>query len=263
MNNRILITGSHGYIGSHLCKLIESDCIDLKIGSDIRDPNLLLNCDVLIHLAALVQVGESVSNPLNYYNTNINGTINLLDKFKGNHFIFASTGAAAGELSSPYAMSKRVCEDLVIDHCKKRNINYTIFRFYNVVGSNFGIEPSNPDGLFYALFQANKKGFINIYGKDYNTKDGTCVRDYVHVMEICDAIKSSINKPANDIESLGHGKGYSVKEIVDTFKKVNNYNFDIRYMERRKGDIEISILNNVSSYMKKLYTFEEMLLHKS
>jgi UDP-glucose 4-epimerase len=256
---KITITGSEGYIGSHLKKILTNfDCIDLKLNSNINTIKEL-NCDTLIHLAALVQVGESISNPLDYYNTNINGTINLLDKFKGNHFIFASTGAAAGELFSPYAMSKRVCEDLIIDHCKKRNINYTIFRFYNVIGSSFGIEPSNPDGLFYALFQANKKGFINIYGKDYNTKDGTCVRDYVHVMEVCEAIKSCVDKPSNNIESLGHGNGYTVKEIVEIFKKVNKYNFDIKYMEKRKGDIESSVLNNVSPYMKSLYSIEEML----
>lgn len=260
MKNKILITGSHGYIGSHLCKLIKSDCIDLKIGSDIRDPNLLLDCDILIHLAALAQVGESVKNPLHYYDTNVNGTINLLNKFKGKHFVFASTGAADGNLESPYAISKKVCEDIIIEQCKKRKINFTIFRFYNVIGSNFGIEPTNPDGLFYALFQSDKKGFMNIYGKDYNTKDGTCVRDYVHVMEICNSIKYCLYNPSNNIESLGHGKGYTVKEIVEIYKKVNNCNFEIKYLNRRPGDLESNVLKNVSSYMKNLYTIEEMLM---
>jgi UDP-glucose 4-epimerase len=259
MNNKIIITGSHGYIGSHLCKLIESDYVDLKIGSDIRDSDLSLNCDILIHLAALAQVGESVKNPSLYYDINVNGTINLLNKFKGNHFIFASTGAADGNLESPYAISKKICEDIIIEQCKKRNINFTIFRFYNVIGSDFGIEPTNPDGLFYALLQANKKGFMNIYGKDYNTKDGTCVRDYVHVMEICNSIKDCLYKPSNNIESLGHGKGYTVKEIVEIYKKVNDCNFQIKYLNRRAGDLESNVLKNVSIYMKNLYSIEKML----
>jgi len=135
MDNKITITGSHGYIGSHLCKLIKSDYIDLKIDLDIRDHNLSIDCDILIHLAALAQVEESVKNPLHYYDTNVNGTINLLNKFKGKHFIFASTGAADENLESPYAISKKICEDIIVEQCKKRNINFTIFRFYNVIGS--------------------------------------------------------------------------------------------------------------------------------
>jgi len=100
---------------------------------------------------------------------------------------------------------------------------------------------------------------FTIYGDDYKTADGTCVRDYVHVNEICNAIKLAIETPSNKIENLGHGKGYSVKEIAELFKTVNNANITINIGPRREGDIEVSILDNVSKYMQSLYTIEELL----
>jgi UDP-glucose 4-epimerase len=255
----ITITGSSGYIGSHLSKIIDANHIDKKINMDIRNNDLKINDEVCIHLAALVQVGESTKIPKEYYDVNVNGTINLLNNFYGKHFIFASTGAAT-TLTSTYALSKRISEDIIIEHCLKNNIDFTIFRFYNVIGSSFNIRPTNPDGLFYALIKAKDNGQFNIYGNDYNTKDGTTVRDYVHVMEICETIKSIVNNPTNSIENLGHGKGYTVKEIVEIYKKVNSCNFEIKYLNRRPGDLESNVLKNVSSYMKNLYTIEEMLM---
>lgn len=260
--NNTLITGSHGYIGSHLRHIIDRyDCIDLQIGSNILDSNLdLTNYDTIIHLAAYVQVGESVEKPYEYYNNNINGTINLLEKFKGKHFIFASTGAAENSLTSPYAISKKVCEDIIQQKAKEQGFDYTIFRFFNVIGADFGLIPTNPDGLFYALKNAEERGYFNIYGNDYNTPDGTCIRDYIHVVEICTAIKNALNNPSNDIECLGHGKGYSVTEIVEMYKKLNNLTFNINYTDRRDGDLEISVLDNVSSYLTELYSINDMLI---
>lgn len=101
-NHRILLTGSEGYIGNCLKKIVPIDKnIDLKLQSDVREKTLILNCDTLIHLAAFIKVGESIKEPKKYYDNNINGTINLLNKFRGNHFIFASTGAASKNLTSP------------------------------------------------------------------------------------------------------------------------------------------------------------------
>lgn len=262
MNNTITVTGSNGYIGSHLCNIINShNCIDNKINLDIRNSNICIDDNVLIHLAALVQVGESTKIPQKYYDVNVNGTINLLNNFHGNHFIFASTGAATIP-TSPYALSKKIAEDIIIEHCLKKNINFSIFRFYNVIGSCFNIKPTNPDGLFYALLKAKKTGQFNIYGCNYNTRDGTAVRDYVHVMEICKTIESVINNPTNSIENLGHGNGYTVLELVDKFKQINNIDFKVNYTDARNGDLEISVLDNPSKYMKSLYTIEEMLCIK-
>jgi UDP-glucose 4-epimerase len=139
-----------------------------------------------------------------------------------------------------------------------RQIPYTIFRFYNVIGSE-GFAPTNPDGLMYNLIMAMQSKEFTVFGNDYETRDGTCVRDYVHVNEICDSLKQAIEKPSNSIECLGHGVGRTVTEIVDMFKKVNKCDFEVQLGPRRKGDIESSVLENISPYMKNLYTLEELL----
>jgi UDP-glucose 4-epimerase len=272
---KILITGSSGYIGSHLCEMLGEQyevhgldmvdpCVSLNefYRCDIRKPFLVpgdIEFDAVIHLAALVNVGESEQKPISYYITNLNGTMNVVNKIKTKNFIFASTGAAVS-CESAYGISKRAAEDVVREFCTThRPTPYTIFRFYNVIGSTV-VAPTNPDGLFYNLMKARETGTFTIYGTNYErTSDGTCVRDYVHVNEICDALKQSIEKPSNSIESLGHGVGYTVKEIVNLFQKVNDVDFDVVYGPKRKGDVDVSVLDDVSPYMRNLYTMEELL----
>lgn len=270
---KILITGCSGYIGSHLCRLLEQD-YEIH-GLDICEPQHPVNkfhqidinrlfttedeYDAVIHLAALVNVGESERIPIQYYITNLNGTMNVISKIKTKNFIFASTGAA--ELcESAYGISKRAAEDVVREYCTThRPIPYTIFRFYNVIGTD-GYQPTNPDGLMYNLIKAIDTDEFTIYGKDYEqSEDGTAIRDYVHVNEICYALKLAIEKPANNVESLGHGVGYTVREIVDKFQEVNNVDFDIKYGPRRKGDAAVSVLEDVSPYMTNMYTMDELL----
>jgi UDP-glucose 4-epimerase len=265
----ILITGSSGYIGQHLFKQLK-DAYNVD-GLDIvpsNSTNMLLDIntiktefykeyDAVIHLAALVNVGESVLDPISYYQTNIEGTKNILKNFKCKNFIFASTGAAE-QLNSPYGISKRVAEDIVTKFCKDVNKNFTIFRFYNVIGQD-GFSPTNPDGLFFNLIKAIETKEFNLYGNTYNTVDGTCIRDYVHVNEICQALNLSIEEPSLQIENLGHGKGYSVLEIIEYFKKINNVNFNINVKSKRAGDLESSVLSTVSKYMTPLYSIEELL----
>lgn len=276
---RILITGNAGYIGSHLTKLLQDTynrvsnqyrmygldtepsqvSTDVQYSVDIRDRNLRIDnhFDCVVHLAALVNVSESERNPAAYYDTNLNGTINLLKNIVTDNFIMASTGAAE-KCESAYGISKRAAEDCVREYCTKNNIDFTIFRFYNVIGSS-GINPTNPDGLFYNLIKAMDTKKFTIYGTDCNTPDGTCLRDYVHVLEICNAIQLAIETPSNQLENLGHGKGHSVKEMVNLFKQVNNTDFDVVYDARRKGDIEISVLDNPSTYMKQLYSVADLI----
>lgn len=270
---KVLITGCSGYIGSHLCKILEDDYI--IHGLDIVEPQFPLKTfyhidinkpfqsdeeyDAVIHLAALVNVGESERIPIMYYITNVNGTMNVLNKIKTKNFIFASTGAA--ELcESAYGISKRAAEDVVREYCTQHTTTpYTIFRFYNVIGTD-GYQPTNPDGLMYNLIKAMDTDEFTIYGKDYEqSPDGTAIRDYVHVNEICYALKLAIEKPANSVESLGHGVGYTVREIVNKFQEVNNTFFDIKYGPRRKGDAAVSVLEDVSKYMVNLYSMEELL----
>ena len=270
---KILITGCSGYIGSHLVKMLADEYevrgLDINIPQadglrefyqhDIRKLiDIPTEFDCVIHLAALVNVGESEKMPIQYYITNLNGTMNVINKIKTKNFIFASTGAAEG-CESAYGISKRAAEDVVREYyTQHKPTPYTTFRFYNVIGSD-GFAPTNPDGLMYNLMKAKEKGEFTIFGTDYGSSDGTCVRDYVHVNEICDALCTAIEKPSNQIECLGHGVGNTVRDIVNLYKKVNNVEFLVNHGPRRKGDLAVSVLDNVSPYMKELYSLEELL----
>jgi len=270
---KVLITGCSGYIGSHLIQMLygkyELYGLDIKppqtdkltdfFHVDIRKLfELPLEFDAVVHLAALVNVGESEKTPLTYYITNLNGTMNVINKVKTANFIFSSTGAAE-ECISAYGVSKRAAEDVIQEYyTQHKPTPYTIFRFYNVIGSD-GFAPTNPDGLMYNLMKAKERGEFTIYGTDYGSSDGTCVRDYVHVNEICDALRSAIEKPSNQIECLGHGVGNTVRDIVNLYKKVNNVEFLVKHGPKRKGDLAVSVLDNVSPYMKELYSLEQLL----
>ncbi len=275
---KILITGNSGYIGSHLTQILNKrtdlelygldnniPIISIKnfFHSDITQPeelewlkqNIVFDC--IIHLAAKVSVAESVKDPTLYYVTNTLGTLNILKNIKTKKFVHASTGAAENMIS-PYGISKRAAEEIVDQYCRNNDISFTVFRFYNVTGTD-GINPTNPDGLMWNLMNAQKTGFFNLFGNDYATEDGTAIRDYVHVNEICYALSSAITKSTNQIENLGHGVGTSVKQMIELYKKVNNCDFEVRICPKRKGDIEKSVLDNPSSFMQKLYTIEDLL----
>jgi len=274
---KVLITGSSGYIGQHLVKLLKKDDYEVfgldknTRFNDYLAPNHFIKLDIadnfvkwpttvldtVVHLAALVKVNESVKKPISYYDTNINGTVNVLQELFFKNFVFASTGTAANPIN-PYALSKRCAEDVVERYCIENSKTFTSFRFYNVIGSD-GIAPTNPDGLMANLIKAKETGVFNLYGGDYNTEDGTPIRDYVHVNEICESIKMAIETPANKLENLGHGKGHSVLQMATTFRLVNECNFQINYCQRREGDLECSVLDNPSSYMKSVYTLPQLL----
>jgi len=276
---KVLVTGCSGYIGSHLCKWLENDYE--VYGLDINEPQhpvkeffkIDINqnfktdreFDAVVHLAALVKVNESEERPIFYYITNLNGTMNVVNKIPCKNFIFASTGAAA-LCNNPYGISKRAAEDVVREYCTQhRPTPYTIFRFYNVIGSS-GYSPTNPDGLMYNLMKSEVTREFTIFGNDYDTTDGTCIRDYVHVDEICEAIRIAIEHPANQIECLGHGVGYSVGQMFEIFKDVNKERLEQvdapilrKIAPKRKGDAPISVLKDVSPYMKNLYSIEGLL----
>jgi UDP-glucose 4-epimerase len=271
---KILITGNSGYIGSHLTNLFQEKtayeihgldksspqvAVAKHYYQDIRDAEWKMqdSYDCIIHLAAEVSVSRSINNPILYYMTNTIGTLNVLKNVTTKRFVHASTGSA-GPMNNPYGISKRAAEEIVDQWCRTNDMPFTIFRFYNVTGTD-GIEPTNPDGLMWNLINAQRTGVFNLFGNDYNTEDGTAVRDYTHVNEICNSVLQAIEQSTNQIENLGHGVGTTVKQMVELYKKVNHCDFEVKVCPRRQGDLERSVLDNPSKFMQKLYTMEELL----
>lgn len=273
---KILVTGNSGYIGSHLTQVLNKKN-DIELygldktkpvipmerfsWNDITMPGYFkwsrdIEFDCVIHLAAAVSVGPSVQDPTRYYLTNTLGTLRVLRDLKFKRFIHASTGSA-GPMKNPYGISKRAAEEIVDQYCRENNIPFTIFRFYNVTGTDNLFLRS--DSLLAKLSEARQTGVFNLFGNDYNTEDGSAVRDYTHVNEICNAIEIAINDSTNQIENLGHGVGTTVKQMINLYKKVNHCEFEVRICPRREGDLERSVLDNPSKFMKSLYSIEEIL----
>jgi len=277
---KILVTGCKGYIGKHLIKMLANypyevygiDNVPSSYGErfarldiiyDVNEASWLLSdipteFDTIIHLAAMVKVNESIEKPLLYYDTNVNGTVNLLQRLEFQNFLFASTGAAES-CSSPYAVSKRATEDIVAEYCTKMKRNFINYRFYNVVGSD-GFPPTNPDGLFYNLIKAESTGVFKVYGDDWNTRDGTCVRDYLHVNEVAKALINGIENPTNQIENLGSGNGTTVSEMIGNYMLANKCRFNIQVLPRRTGDVESMVLKDVSPLMEHMYSLKELMM---
>ena len=249
----IVITGASGYIGSVLTSKMTALGYDIDTW-DIRQPmeTPMENVKCVVHLAALVRVGESVKRPLDYYDTNVTGTLNVIRAFPNAKMVFASTGAAFSP-DSPYGHSKLMAEQMIKDTCDE----YTIFRFYNVGGGT----PTNPEGLPASLERARETKKFKIFGDDYETQDGTCVRDFIHVDDIVDALARAVKCPAamTDYEPLGSGKSYTVKEYVDAYKaKYGDHVFEVEYAERREGDLPRSEVPFVSKFITPVKELEDI-----
>jgi len=246
-------------------KLINKKSIFIK--SDIKDKKNLASIinkykiETIFHLAAYLNVSEAEKYKLKYYKNNILGTKNLLLASKNSsvkNFIFSSScsvyGNVKGSVSETkklnpqgyYAYTKYKGEELVKKYSKKFNFNYGLLRYFNVAGaSNSGkigeIEKSHGHLIKNLAIQSLKQNpTISIFGNDYPTKDGTCVRDYIHVVDLANIHilgMNYLNKIKKSfIVNCGYGKGYSVKQIVNIFKK-NKKNLSIKYEKRRPGDI--------------------------
>ena len=273
---KILITGVTGYIGSTLAKILHSRGHEIT-GLDIRwDQNdvakyctrilvkdvtktmLDEDYDVIVHLAGLIQVEESVIRPSKYYANNLGGTLNMLKQLGNPHFIFAST-AGAFDPQSPYARSKIAAEDII----KEKSDNYTIFRFFNVAGSdgeNMQMGRASHLIRIAAECAAGKRKEMSIYGTDYDTLDGTCVRDYIHVVDLATAIADTIRRGSfkTPYECIGSGKGYTVKEVINTMKNVTGVNFTVHEADRRPGDPPGLAIDNQFELLKPKYSLEDM-----
>ena len=273
-----LITGVSGYLGSHLSKTLKREgwkvvgvdkrypkgkYVDLFHFCDIIDSETLNNLfrkvsiDTVFHLAGRIEVCESNKNPIEFYRNNVIGTINLLNAMKIHgvkKIIYSSTAGVykakeepikesdeVKPMNNPYASSKYSAE-LAIRHS---GLNHIIFRYFNLAGADpdgeFG-EDHNPETHLIPRILQNLNNFqkFEIYGDNYDTPDGTCIRDYVHVSDVADAHILAANllerHYGSEIINLGTGKGYSVKEIIDMIGKVAKLPVGYNYAEKRPGD---------------------------
>ena len=243
-------------------KFYLGDCCNKDIVDKIFEEN---NIDAVIHFAGLKAVGESVSMPLMYYRNNLDSTLTLLEvmkKYNCKKIVFSSSATVYGDpaklpikedfplsTTNPYGSTKLIIEGILKDLYKSDNSwSIAILRYFNPVGAHkSGLIGEDPNGIPnnlvpYIVKVATKElECLNIFGNDYNTKDGTGVRDYIHVVDLAKGHIKAIDKVLKDsgvdCYNLGTGKCYSVLEMVETFKRVNNVDVPYKIVDRRPGDI--------------------------
>lgn len=314
----ILVTGGCGYIGSHTCIQLIKQGIDPVIidnlyngkeivldrikkitgkrprfyQGDIRNKDLLdtifkeNNIKGVIHFAGLKAVGESVRKPLEYYDVNVYGTINLLDAMKKANvkkFIFSSSATVygsqpiipyietmeTGEPTQPYGRSKLFIEKILQDlSIADQDWSITILRYFNPVGAHpSGLIGEDPQGIpnnlmpYITQVAIGKLASLAVFGNDYETRDGTCIRDFIHVMDLAEGHLAALN--FNDTQSgvnifnLGSGQGNSVLEVIATFENVFRKKLPYHFAPRRDGDLPAYWAN--ADRAKKLLNWETRL----
>lgn len=269
-----LITGGTGYLGSHLSKSLKldgwnvvnydivspkHDYCDLYIHGDIRDQYEVkkifdrINIDTVFHLAGRIEVGESRIHPTEFWHVNVGGTVNLLNAMSYwgvKKIIFSSTAGVYNDVlgplsetyplfpNNPYSNTKLACENAIIES----GLNYIIFRYFNLAGADPDGELGErhvPETHLIPRILQNLNNF-EINGNDYDTADGTCVRDYVHVSDVANAhvLAAKYLDAGNEskILNLGTQKGYSILEIIKLVEEISGKKVNYKFMPRREGD---------------------------
>ena len=305
---KILVTGGLGYIGSHVVVELQNNNFDVLIIDDLSNSSLNVldgiyritgvkltfervdlkkkqsvvdflsrhsDIDGVIHFAASKAVGESVDNPLKYYENNIHSLVYLLqevNKLNSKKLIFSSSCTVYGQASelpiaeeapikgpeSPYGNTKKVGEQIIRDTCKiSSSLNAITLRYFNPIGAHksalIGELPvGTPQNLVPYVTQTGigLREKLSIYGNDYPTPDGTCIRDYIHVVDLAKAhviamkrLLEEKNIDNYEVYNIGTGKGSSVLDVVNTFEEVSGVKLNYSFVERRVGDI-------ISAYAK-------------
>ncbi|MCP4160855.1 MAG: UDP-glucose 4-epimerase GalE [Deltaproteobacteria bacterium] len=247
--------------------------------------------DGVIHLAASSSVEESVLHPVEYYKNNVLNTLNLLDvmiKYGVSKFIFSSTAAVYGEPDyfpidekhkvhpvNPYGQTKLFIEETLKFYEEAYGLSSVSLRFFNAAGASpcgsIGENRAVETHLIPIILKVAKgiRKNLSIFGTNYNTKDGTCKRDYVHVSDLCNAhtlaLKYIDEKPGSHIFNLGTGSGYSVKEVIDTVEKVTGKEITVESKTRRAGDPEKLVANYEKAFKhlgwKPLFGLKEIIQH--
>jgi UDP-glucose 4-epimerase len=268
-------------------KYYKEDCCDEEILRKIFDENEISG---VIHFAAFKAVGESVENPLKYYKNNLGSLISLLKimgEFKVDNLVFSSSCTVYGapdkipvneeaeikEANCPYGETKIICEKIINDVVKADKLkNVALLRYFNPIGAHesglIGELPiGTPSNLVPFITQTaiGKREELTIFGDDYATVDGTCIRDYIHVMDLVNAHIKALDVNGIEIFNLGMGKGVSVKEIVDKFEEVSKVKLKYKFGERRAGDVP-AIYADASKANEKLnwkceYSVKDALIH--
>ncbi|MGR9206682.1 UDP-glucose 4-epimerase GalE [Rhizobium leguminosarum] len=290
----VLVVGGAGYIGSHTCldlankgyRPVVFDNFSnghrefVRWGpaeeGDIRDRARLDEVlakhkpAAILHFAALIEVGESVKDPVSFYENNVIGTLTLLSAAQAagiNAFVFSSTCATYGLPQSvpldethrqvpinPYGRTKYIVEQALADYDEYRSLRSVVLRYFNAAGADFEgrigewHQPEThaiPLAIDAAL--GRRQGF-KVFGSDYETRDGTCVRDYIHVLDLADAHVRAVEyllKGGDSVAlNLGTGTGTTVKELLGAIEEVSNRPFPVEYIGRREGDSHTLVANN-------------------
>jgi UDP-glucose 4-epimerase len=290
----VLVVGGAGYIGSHTCldlankgfKPVVYDNFSnghrefVKWGpaeeGDIRDRARLDEVlakhkpAAILHFAALIEVGESVKDPISFYENNVIGTLTLLSAAQAagvKAFVFSSTCATYGLPQSvpldeshqqvpinPYGRTKYIVEQALADYDQYKDLRSVVLRYFNAAGADFEgrigewhTPETHAIPLAIDAALGRRQGF-KVFGSDYDTRDGTCVRDYIHVLDLADAHVRAVEYLLRGGESvalnLGTGTGTTVKELLGTIETVSNRPFPVEYVGRREGDSTTLVANN-------------------
>lgn len=300
--DKILVTGGLGFIGSHTVVELQNEGYEVVIIDNLSNSSIEVldgieaitgqrplferldlryknevqeffakHSDVkgVIHFAASKAVGESVENPLHYYENNLNTLVYVLqelEKLSDANFIFSSSCTVYGQAEvmpiteqaavqsamSPYGNTKQIGEEIIIDLCKVSNkLNAISLRYFNPIGAHPSIKIGElPIGVplnlvpYITQTAIGKREVLSVFGNDYPTEDGTCVRDYIHVVDLAKAhvialqrLLNSKNEANYEFYNLGTGKGSSVLEVIKSFENVSGQQLNYKIVDRRPGDV--------------------------
>ena len=263
-NSSILVKDRIKKITNKDFKFYNVDVTDKESLKKVFEENKI---DSIIHFAAFKAVGESVEKPLEYYENNLVGALvvfELMKEFNVNNFVFSSSATVYGKPKScpikedfslsttnPYGATKLMIEDIMRDLSKAdKNLNLVILRYFNPIGAHeSGLIGEEPKGIqnnllpYITKVAVGQLNELSVFGDDYDTKDGTGVRDYIHVVDLAKGHVASIKKleenPGLLTYNLGTGEGYSVLDLVKAFEKVNNIKIPYKIIDRRPGDIDM------------------------